>query len=105
MNMWSYVFLAGIFEIFMTMALKASQGFSRLYPSLLTFLTAVASFYLLSRSLKSLPIGTAYAVWTGIGVAGTAIFGILFLGESLTILQVLFLMLITVGILGLKFVS
>jgi quaternary ammonium compound-resistance protein SugE len=102
MGMWAYVFFAGVFEIFMAMALKSSQGFSRLYPSLLTLVTAVISFYLLSRSLKELPIGAAYAVWTGIGVAGTAIFGVLFLQESLNLWQVFFLVAIAVGIVGLK---
>ena len=78
---WVILFFAGILEVVWALLLKQSAGLTRLWPSVGFVISSVASVYLLSQSLKTLPVGTAYAVWTGIGAAGTAIFGMLFLGE------------------------
>ncbi len=102
---WIYLFIAGVFEIIWAIGLKYSQGFTRLYPSLITIGGMGISFYLLSLATKTLPIGTAYAVWTGIGALGAALLGILLFNEPLNIMKVVFLCLILIGILGLKLTS
>ncbi len=102
---WTILFAAGCFEIAWVIALKYSEGFSRLWPSLLFGVCAWLSFALLSQALKSIPLGSAYAVWTGIGAVGVAIIGIVFLGESATALRVLCIGLIIAGIVGLKLIS
>ena len=99
---WIYLFLAGLTEICWAIALKYSHGFSRLIPSITAIVVMVASFFLLAQSLKSIPIGTAYAVWTGIGIMGTAILGIILFNEPASLLRLLFLGLILIGIIGLK---
>lgn len=78
---WIYLFIAGLFEIVWAIQLKNSKGFSILIPSILTVLGMIVSIYLLSLALKTIPIGTAYAVWTGIGIVGTVIFGAILLKE------------------------
>jgi quaternary ammonium compound-resistance protein SugE len=102
---WLWLVLAGVLEIVWAVGLKYTEGFTRLWPSVWTVVGMLASFALLSLALKSLPIGTAYAVWTGIGAAGTAGFGMLFLGESREPARLGCLALIGVGVVGLKFVS
>ena len=102
---WVLVVAAGLLEIGFALSLKQSQGFSRLGPSLAFIAFGAGSFVLLSLSLRSLPVGTAYAVWTGIGAAGTAVLGILFLGESGNLLRVLSLFLIVAGVIGLRLSS
>ncbi|QIN81277.1 quaternary ammonium compound efflux SMR transporter SugE [Rubrobacter tropicus] len=102
---WVLLFIAGVFEIGFALGLKYSEGFSRLWPTLGMLAAGALSFYLLSTAMKSLPAGTAYAVWTGIGAAGTAIIGILLLGESANVLQVLSLALIVAGVVGLRLTS
>ncbi len=102
---WIYLFIAGIFEVIWAMGLKYSHGFTKLYPSLITLGGMVISFYLLSLATKSLPIGTAYAIWTGIGALGTVILGIFLFNEALSVQRVVFLGLILIGIFGLKFTS
>lgn len=99
---WLALFLAGIFEVFWAICLKYTDGFSRLYPSLLTGAGMAVSFLLLSYSLKSLPLGTAYAVWTGIGSVGTVIYGVYFLGESTSLLRITCITLIGLSIIGLN---
>ncbi|MBT4962656.1 MAG: multidrug efflux SMR transporter [Francisellaceae bacterium] len=99
---WIMLLLAGFFEIFMALGLKLSYGFTKLWPSLGTAVAGVLSFYTLSQAIKVLPMGTAYAIWTGIGAAGTAIIGIFFFGESYQFLRILCLLLIVMGVLGLK---
>ena len=99
---WFYLLLAGLFEIGWAVGLKYTVGFTRLLPSLWTLAAMALSFMLLSQALKTLPIGTAYAVWTGIGAAGTALFGMLFLGEPREVARLLCLLLILAGIAGLK---
>lgn len=102
---WLWLVLAGLLEIGWAVGLKYTDGFSRLWPSVGTALCMVASFALLSLSLKTLPIGTAYAVWTGIGAAGTAVVGMIFLGEPRELARVGCLVLIVAGVVGLKLVS
>lgn len=102
---WVYLTIAGIFEVVWAMGLKYSYGFTKLVPSLITFGGMAISFYLLSLAIKSLPIGTAYAIWTGIGALGTVLLGILLFNEPVNIMRIVFLLLIIAGILGLKFTS
>ncbi|PZE20712.1 quaternary ammonium compound efflux SMR transporter SugE [Paenibacillus xerothermodurans] len=99
---WFYLFIAGLFEIVWAIGIKYTHGFTRLCPSLLTVAGMVVSFFFLSLSLKSLPMGTAYAVWTGIGALGTVIVGMFFFGEPRTVLRLVFLLCIMTGIVGLK---
>ncbi|HRL09551.1 MAG TPA: quaternary ammonium compound efflux SMR transporter SugE, partial [Aliarcobacter sp.] len=98
-------FLAGIFEIFWAVGLKYSDGFTKLFPTIFTIVTMIISFYLLSLALKALPIGTAYAVWVGIGTVGTVIAGIILFGESMTLIRVISILFILIGIVGLKFTT
>jgi len=102
---WAYLFVAGLLEIGWATGLKYTQGFTRLVPSILTVISMVASLGILGLALKTLPMGTAYAVWTGIGAVGTAALGIYLFGEPATALRLACIALIVVGILGLKFVS
>ena len=102
---WIYLFVAGLFEIGWAVGLKYTEGFTRLGPSAATVAAMIASFALLARALESIPIGTGYAVWTGIGAAGTAAFGILFLGEARDAGRLLCIALIVAGVVGLKLVS
>ena len=102
---WTILVIAGILEVGWAVGLKYTEGFSRLGPTILTVLAMVASMGLLGIAVRTLPIGTAYAVWTGIGTVGAALFGILVLGESVNPLRLICLMLIIGGILGLKVLS
>lgn len=102
---WVLLFFAGLFEIGWAIGLKYTYGWSRLAPSVLTIAAMAVSFWLLSLALRELPIGTAYAVWTGIGAAGTAIVGILWFGESVDAIRVASLAAIVLGVVGLKFAS
>ncbi|PHM37123.1 quaternary ammonium compound efflux SMR transporter SugE [Xenorhabdus innexi] len=102
---WLILLIAGLFEVVWAVGLKYTQGFSRLVPSLVTVSAMAVSVGLLAYAMKNLPTGTAYAVWTGIGAVGTAIFGIIILGESANPARILSLGLIIVGIIGLKLAS
>ncbi|HVF91167.1 MAG TPA: quaternary ammonium compound efflux SMR transporter SugE [Blastocatellia bacterium] len=102
---WTYLFIAGLLEIAWAAGLKNSEGFTKLWPSLGTVSAMIASFFFLSIALKTLPIGTAYAVWTGIGAVGTAIIGLVYFGESREALRIVCILLIVAGILGLKLTS
>jgi quaternary ammonium compound-resistance protein SugE len=102
---WLYLFVAGLFEVGWAIGLKYTDGFSRLLPSLLTVASMIISLGLLGLALKTLPVGTAYAVWTGIGALGTAILGIVLFGEPATLLRLGCLGLIVGGIVGLKLVA
>ncbi len=99
---WIYLGVAGLLEIAFAYGLKTAAGFTRLWPSVLTVVAAAASLYLLSRALRTIPIGTGYAVWTGIGAAGTAIVGMVVLGESRSAPRLLSIGLIVVGVIGLQ---
>ena len=102
---WIYLLIAGLTEIAWAIGLKQSEGWTRFWPSVITGALMIVSFAFLSLALKTLPIGTAYAVWTGIGAAGTAIAGIYFFGESRDLLRVLCIGLIIAGVAGLRIVS
>ena len=102
---WFYLFVAGLAEIAWAIGLKQSMGWTRLWPSIITAVLMIISFAFLSLALKTLPLGTAYAVWTGIGAAGTAVVGILFFGEPRHAAQLLCLGLIVTGVVGLKAIS
>jgi quaternary ammonium compound-resistance protein SugE len=102
---WAYLAVAGLFEIGWAIGLKYSDGFSKPVPSLLTVLAMVLSVWLLSIAMRTIPVGTAYAVWTGIGAIGVAILGMVLFGESREVLRLICLFLIIAGIIGLKLVS
>ncbi|MBN9051597.1 MAG: quaternary ammonium compound efflux SMR transporter SugE [Rhizobiales bacterium] len=102
---WLILFIAGLFEIGWAIGLKYTEGFSRLVPSVLTAICMVLSVVLLGWALRSLPVGTAYAVWTGIGAVGTALLGIWLFGEPATAGRLVSILLIVCGIVGLKLVS
>lgn len=102
---WLFLIVAGVFEIGFALGLKYSEGFTRLWPTLGFMVSGGVSFYLLSVAMKTLPVGTAYAVWTGIGAAGTAVLGILLLKESGDVLRVVSIALIIAGVVGLRLSS
>ncbi|WP_024574680.1 MULTISPECIES: quaternary ammonium compound efflux SMR transporter SugE [unclassified Afipia] len=102
---WTMLFVAGLLEIGWAIGLKYTDGFTKLAPSVLTIMSMIASVLLLGLSLKTLPVGTAYAVWTGIGSVGTAILGIWLLGDPATTLRIVCIGLIVAGIVGLKVVA
>jgi quaternary ammonium compound-resistance protein SugE len=102
---WVLLCIAGILEIAFAFGMKRSEGFTQLMPALFTVVTGISSVFLLSLALRTLPIGTAYAVWTGIGAAGTAILGIAVLGDSAAPLRMLCIALVLLGVIGLKLVS
>jgi quaternary ammonium compound-resistance protein SugE len=102
---WAILIGAGLLEIVWAITLKFADGFTRFWPSAIGLVAAIASFVMLSVALKSLPVGTAYAVWVGIGVFGVAMAGMIALGESVSVLRLTFLVLILAGIIGLKMVE
>jgi quaternary ammonium compound-resistance protein SugE len=102
---WVLLSIAGLLEIAFALSMKSSEGFTRWMPGLLTVATGVSSVFLLSLSLRTLPVGTGYAVWTGIGAAGTVILGMALLGDSVAPMRVLCIALILAGVIGLKLVS
>ncbi len=102
---WAYLTIAGLFEVGWAVGLKYSEGFSKPLPSLLTLVAMAFSLWLLALAMKTIPVGTAYAVWTGIGAVGVALLGMVLFGESREFLRVLCLFLIIAGIVGLKLVS
>lgn len=99
---WIYLIFAGIAEIVYAAAMPKTDGFTRVWPSLFCLIFISFSMYLLSLATRTLPIGTAYAVWVGIGAIGTALYGIIFLGEDSSLMRVICLVLILGGIIGLK---
>ncbi|MDN2487314.1 quaternary ammonium compound efflux SMR transporter SugE [Kosakonia sacchari] len=99
---WLILLIAGLLEVVWAIGLKYTHGFTRLMPSLITVTAMVASVVLLSWAMKTLPVGTAYAIWTGIGAVGAAVAGIMLLGESASLARILSLCLIVAGIIGLK---
>jgi quaternary ammonium compound-resistance protein SugE len=99
---WIYLFFAGLLEVVWAYFMKQSAGFSRLIPSLLTFVAMIASFGLLSVAMCTLPLGTAYSIWTGIGALGAFVIGVLFLGEPLNAMRVVAAVLILAGLILMK---
>ena len=102
---WVYLVAAGVCEIFYAAAMPRTDGFSRLWPSVFCGVFIALSMYLLSLATRSIPAGTAYAVWVGIGAVGTAVYGMVVLGEDSSVLRVLCFGLIIAGIVGLKLLS
>ncbi|MES2144616.1 MAG: multidrug efflux SMR transporter [Pseudomonadota bacterium] len=102
MNPWFLVIIAGLMETGWAVGLKYSAGFTRLVPSVATVGGAIASFYLLSRAMNAIPVGTAYAVWVGIGAVGTAILAVILFNEPVSVLRVMGILLIITGIIALK---
>ena len=102
---WTLLTIAGLLEIAFAFGMKSSEGFTRLIPSLVTVAAGLSSVILLSLALRTLPMGTGYAVWTGIGAAGTAVLGMALLGDSTAPLRLLCIGLILAGVLGLKLVA
>lgn len=102
---WIYLIIAGLLEIGWAIGLKYTDGFSKLWPSIGTIACMIVSFSLLSTALRDIPVGTGYAVWTGIGAVGTAIVGMVFLGEPRSVARIVCIVLIVSGIIGLKFFS
>lgn len=102
---WMYLLVAGLFEISWAVGLKFTHGFSQVIPSVITVMCMIASFYFLALALKNLPLGTAYAIWTGIGTIGTVIFGIILFKEPITAMRLLCIALIISGITGLKILT
>lgn len=102
---WLMLIVAGLLEMGWAIGLKYSEGFTKLIPSIFTIVGMIASFYFLSLALKSLPLGTAYAIWTGIGTVGTVTLGIILFKEPIDITRLICIGFIVVGIIGLKVVS
>lgn len=102
---WVLLLLAGLLEIVWSVSMKASDGFTRHHFTAITLVAAALSFWLLGLALRQLPVGTAYAVWTGVGAVGAAVLGIALFGESPSILRIGCIALIVLGILGLKFLG
>jgi len=102
---WFFLFIASVFEIGWAIGMKYTHGFTKLVPSVVTLVSMVLSVYLLSLATKEIPIGTAYAVWTGIGIAGTSILGVILFDETVEVLKVVFISMILIAIVGLKITS
>ncbi|MBU0559480.1 MAG: multidrug efflux SMR transporter [Bacteroidetes bacterium] len=102
---WIYVLVASVFEISWAVGLKYSAGFTNVRASIFTIITMILSFVFLAMGVKNIPIGTAYAVWTGIGAVGVALYGILIFNEPKELLRIAFIFIIVVGIIGLKLTS
>ncbi|MFX3623452.1 MAG: multidrug efflux SMR transporter [Ectobacillus sp.] len=102
---WIYMLVAGLLEIVWVIGLKYSRGFTEFIPSILTVGVIIFSFFLLSKALQAIPIGTGYAIFTGLGTAGTVAVGALFWGETMNLLKGFFVMLMIFGIIGLKIIS
>ncbi|WP_198304424.1 quaternary ammonium compound efflux SMR transporter SugE [Arcobacter vandammei] len=99
---WGFLFIAGIFEVCWAIGLKYSDGFTKIVPTIFTIVTMIISFYFLSLALKSLPMGTAYAVWVGIGSVGIVIAGIILFNEPINLIRFISIAFIILGIIGLK---
>lgn len=102
---WVYILIASVFEISWAVGLKYSDGFTHLKASIFTVVTMILSYIFLALGVKQIPVGTAYAVWTGIGAVGVAVYGMLYFNESKEVLRILFILLIVAGVIGLRLTS
>ncbi|MBW8374086.1 QacE family quaternary ammonium compound efflux SMR transporter [Stenotrophomonas maltophilia] len=102
---WIYLLAAGVLEIVWAFSMKQSEGFSKLTPSIITLVTMIASFWLLSLAMRTLPLGTAYTIWTGIGAVGAFVIGITFLGEQVSVMRIAAAVLIVSGLVLMKLSS
>jgi len=100
---WVSLFVASLFEIVWAVGLKSTQGLTKFWPSVFTVAAMAVSFVLLAIAIRTIPVGTGYAIWTGIGALGTAVVGMMFFSEPVTVWRLAFLLLIAVGVIGLKF--
>ena len=105
MSAWAYLILAGILEVGFASTLKLTEGFTKIIPTIIFVVFAISSFYFLTKAVETLPVGTAYAVWTGIGAVGTILVGIFFYNEPAGALRLFFLFTLVASIVGLKLVS
>ena len=105
MSAWMYLILAGVLEIGFASMMKLTEGFTKVIPTAIFLLFAIASFYSLTKAIETIPIGTAYAIWTGIGAVGTILIGIFFYHEPAGMLRLFFLFTLVASIIGLKLVS
>lgn len=99
---WFYLIIAGLFEVVWAIGIKFAENFTKVIPSIITLIAMVLSVYFLNKAMNLLPVGTAYAIWTGIGAIGTVLMGMVLFGESREWGRIFFLMLILIGIIGLK---
>lgn len=102
---WIYLIIAGLFEAVWAIGLKYAEGFTKLWPSVITIVAMAISLYFLALAIKTLPVGTAYAIWTGIGAFTTAILGVVLFSEPIHFSRIFFLILLLVSIIGLKFTA
>jgi quaternary ammonium compound-resistance protein SugE len=102
---WIYILIAAVFEISWAIGLKYSEGFTQIKASIFTVITMILSYVFLALGVKHIPVGTAYAVWTGIGAVGVAVYGMVYFDESREVLRVLFILLIITGVVGLRLTS
>jgi quaternary ammonium compound-resistance protein SugE len=102
---WVFLFIAGLLEIGWAIGLKYTEGFTRLWPSVATVGAMAVSFLLLAQAMKTIPLSTAYAIWTGIGAVGTVVVGMLFLGEPREVARLVCILMIVSGVIGLKVIS
>ncbi|MFP4019585.1 MAG: DMT family transporter [Bacteroidales bacterium] len=102
---WIYLLIAGLFEIGWAIGMKYTEGFHKILPTVVVFIAMVLSVYFLSVAVRTIPVGTAYAVWTGIGIVGTTIWGIAVFDEPYNFLRILFISLIVISIVGLRIIA
>jgi quaternary ammonium compound-resistance protein SugE len=102
---WIYLLVAGLFEIGWAIGMKFTNGFSKFWPTVAVIVAMLISVYFLTIAVKTIPVGTAYAVWTGIGIAGTTILGIILFDEPVNVLRVVFISLILLSVIGLKLIA
>lgn len=102
---WVYLLIAGILEVVWAVGMKYADGWTKLYPSIFTIVSMIIGFYFLSLAVKSLPLGTAYAIWTGIGTIGTVIYSVIYFKEPMDVVKAICILLIVSGIVGLKLFS
>lgn len=105
MTAWIFLALAGVFEVLFAATLKLTENFTRLYPTLIFITFAILSFYFLTKAIESIPVGTAYVIWTGIGAVGTVLVGIFYYNEPASFLRLFFISTLVISIVGLKLVS
>lgn len=102
---WVYLLIAGLLEVVWAVGMKYADGWTKLYPSIFTIVSMIIGFYFLSLAVKSLPLGTAYAIWTGIGTIGTVIYSVIYFKEPMDLVKAICILLIVSGIVGLKLFS
>lgn len=105
MTSWIYLIIAGLLEVCFASMIKLTDNFTKIVPTFVFLIFAIGSFFMLTKAIENIPVGTAYAIWTGIGVVGTSIIGIIFYNDPLNVLRIVFLSTLIISIIGLKLVS